>query len=297
MDDGADVLALGVVADGLLLDEGRHGDDLLQVVGGLLDILQHLLADLVFEHGQHGIHREHRRLVLVEGIGGGEQEALHTVNAAQRVGGQEGVVLEVEVGAGVLQLRRGGHALLRQQVDDLPDGIALRNGDLHQTLGLHIVALPVVHIHDEGAEVHVAVELIGTRLYIAAVMQEAAGQLEKALGIHQSRVLQLRGHVGQGVPLLHGDLHLHGGLVQRAEVVDQQPADACQQAGAQHHAHQIDGQPRPVVSALSAAAAAVVLLRGLLTAHLLGVPHGRLVLSVASVVIGHRNNSFQAVSR
>ena len=297
MDDGADVLALGVVADGLLLDEGRHGDDLLQVVGGLLDILQHLLADLVFEHGQHGIHREHRRFVLVEGIGGGEQEALHTVDAAQRVGGQEGVVLEVEVGAGVLQLRRGGHALLCQQVNDLPDGVALRNGDLHQPLGLHIVALPVVHIHDEGAEVHVAVELIGTRLHIAAVMQEAAGQLEKALGIHQSRVLQLRGHVGQGVPLLHGDLHLHGGLVQRAEVVDQQPADACQQAGAQHHAHQIDGQPRPAVSAFSAAAAAAALLRGLLTAHLLGVPHGRLVLSVASVVIGHRNNSFQAVSR
>lgn len=34
VDDGADVLALGVVADGLLLDEGGHGDDLLQVVGG-----------------------------------------------------------------------------------------------------------------------------------------------------------------------------------------------------------------------------------------------------------------------
>lgn len=47
VDDGADVLALGVVADGLLLDEGRHGDDLLQVIGGLLDVLQHLLADLV----------------------------------------------------------------------------------------------------------------------------------------------------------------------------------------------------------------------------------------------------------
>ena len=43
-------------------------------------------------------------------------------------------------------------------------------------------------------------------------------------------------------------------------------------------------------------AAAVILLRGLLTAHLAGVPHSRLVLSVVSFVIGH-SCSFQAVSR
>ena len=33
VDNGADVLALRIVADGLLLDQGRHGDDLLQGVG------------------------------------------------------------------------------------------------------------------------------------------------------------------------------------------------------------------------------------------------------------------------
>jgi hypothetical protein len=38
--------------------------------------------------------------------------------------------------------------------------------------------------------------------------------------------------------------------------------------------------------------AAALLLGGLLTTDLTGVPHGRLVLSVASVIIGHRKISF-----
>ena len=40
--------------------------------------------------------------------------------------------------------------------------------------------------------------------------------------------------------------------------------------------------------------AAALLLGGLLTTDLTGVPHGRLVLSVASVIIGHRKISFPA---
>jgi hypothetical protein len=294
VDDGADVLALGIIADGFLLDDGGHGNDLLQVVGRILDVLQHLLADLVFEHGQHSIYCEHRRLVLVEGVGGGKQEALHAVDAAQRVGGQEGVVLEIKVRAGVLQLSLGGHALLRQQVDDLPDGVALGDGDLHQSLRIHGILLPVVHVHNEGAEIHVAVELIGARLHVAAVMQEAAGQLEKSLGIHQSRILQLFGHIGHAIALVHGDLHLHRGLVQGAQVVDHQPADTCQQARAQHHAHQIDGGAGAAAGTAALFIAAALLLGGLLTTDLTGVPHGRLVLSVASVIIRHRKISFPA---
>ena len=45
---------------------------------------------------------------------------------------------------------------------------------------------------------------------------------------------------------------------------------------------------------VSFAVCAALLLGGLLTTDLTGVPHGRLVLSVASVIIGHRKTSFPA---
>ena len=243
IEDGGDVLALGLVADALLFDDGGHGNDLIQRVAAGIDIRHQLVVKLADEVGQHGVDVVHGGLFRIKGLGGGEQEALHTVHLAQHILLQEAVALELEVGAGVLQLLTGGDTGLRQDVDDLIDGLALGDDHLDPAVLVDLVQFIVVHVLDQAAVIHIAVQLPFTRVDGLAGVEEYTAEFEEATVIDQAGFLQLLGHIAYAVALLHGDGDLHIVLVQRAQVVEQQPAHAGQQAGDQYHAGQIQCGP------------------------------------------------------
>ena len=118
-------------------------------------------------------------------------------------------------------------------------------------------------------------------------MEKHAAEFKEAAVIDQPGVFQLFCHSAHTVTLVHlnGDLDII--LIQRAQVVKQQPTHAGQQTGDKHHARQIQG------GTLSAALFPVLFLfrRGsrALTAHLLGVIIGGFVIVL---ILGHNICSF-----
>ena len=140
-----------------------------------------------------------------------------------------------------------------------------------------------MHVLDQAAVVHVAAQVIIAGIDGVLGMEEQTAEAEKAAVVDKARVLQLFGHIAHAVALVHGDLDLHIVLVQRTQVVEQQPADTGQQTGAQHHAGHVQ-RHMP-----SAALALLLFLLGAagraLAAHLLGVVVGGLVIVVS--ILGH----------
>ena len=100
-----------------------------------------------------------------------------------------------------------------------------------------------MHVLDQAAVIHIAVQFPFTGVDGLAGVEEYTAELEEAPVIDQTGLLQLLGHGAYAVALLHGDGDLHIVLVQRAKVVEQQPAHTGQQAGDQYHAGQIQRGP------------------------------------------------------
>ena len=268
IEDGGDILALRVVVDGLLLDHGGHGDDLGETVAGLLDIRLHLLADLHLEGVEQCVDGEDG-LAGVELVRIGVEEALHAADVAELARIEERVVLKRIVRAGVRQLLDRADALAREQLDRLLHGVALRDGDFDLSLLLELRGLIVVHAADERAVVHVARQLIAAGVDELFVARDVGVELEEPLVVDEPLLLELSGDLPERLALrdLNGDGDVL--LVQRAQVVCQQPAETRQHDRAEHDAGDIDA---PVELFVFAAA----VLRALfpLAADLVRVPVG-----------------------
>ena len=161
----------------------------MQGVAAGVDIRHHVVVKLGDEVGQHGVDIVHGGLFRVKGLGGGEQEALHAVHLAQHVVLQEAVALELEVGAGILQLLAGGDTGLYHDINDLVDGLALGDDHLDPAVLVDLVGLIVVHVLDQAAVVHIAVQLPLAGVDGALCVEKQTAELEEAAVVDQSRVL------------------------------------------------------------------------------------------------------------
>ena len=212
-------------------------------------------VDLLVEVAEHGVESQLRPGAHVELVGIREQVALQTAGVAQVVVVHKDVVLELVVGGGVRELLHGAHAVLRHQLDDLLDAVALGDGQLHRLR----LAAGGAHTADEGHIVHLRVQSEGAGVQLGLRVVEPGEQAEEPLILDEPRLLQLRGHllhivVGDlldGAVLLlllrHlgdevlGDLEagLHRRLVQGGKIVGQHPAHPGEDGGAGGH----DSQP------------------------------------------------------
>ena len=167
-------------------------------------------------------------------------------------------------------------------MDDLGNGVALRNGDAD---GIRIqVAGGVVHTDDEGPVIHVRVQLISAGADLVLGVRHRGEQLEKPFVLDEAGILQLVRDGGDSI--IRG--HLNGGgdvlLVEGAQIVDEQPAHTRQDGRGDEHEQQIRENIEAALFPLSGTAGGCRL-SALAPAHLLRVPAG----GISPFVISHMN--------
>ena len=272
VDHGGDVAVVRAVR--LFFDQGCDGDDIVQVVAPLLRLGKQIVVQLAVEvvqqtlEGPGGLTH-----VGVELIGVREEIALQPADVRGLI--VDEVVVEVIVLGGVQQRLLRGHAVFRQQRDDLPDRVALRDSDSHR-VGTHIAA-GILHGHDHGPVVHLGGESIGAHADFLIGVGYGRKKAEEPLVIDEPRVVELVRHGPHGVVGRNFDGGLQRLFVESAQIRCQQPAHRGQQRRQQHHAHQIQHRVHPAAPAALASAPClrVFSLAGpLALAHLLLIPAG-----------------------
>ena len=201
---------------GLLFNQGCNGDDLLQIIAPSLRGRQQFVVQLAVKVGEHLIQRVGGLFgVDIELVGVREEIALQPADVLGVV--VDEAVIEFCGLGGLCQLLLGTDAVFRQQMDDLPDRIALGDRDTHR-FGSH-VAGGAAHAHDQSVVVHVGVQLIGAHADLLIRVGNAGVETEEPLVFDESRVLQLLGHRADIVLCCH--LHrdrCFGSAVKGAEV-------------------------------------------------------------------------------
>ena len=276
VDHRGDVGLIGAV--GLLLNEGGDGDDLLQAVFGGLHLLHPLPVHLAAEVVQQAVQRGAGLFAHVEIVGVREQIAL-------QAGQLMGIVVNEVVGeiillGGLRQGLLGVDALAGQQRDGLLHRVALRNGDPDRLR--RQVAGGVVHGRDQGHVIHVAVQGVGADADLLLRLVHPAEQLEEPLVVHQPRVVELVRDGTQIVVRRHFYGGLHRSLIERAEVVDQQPAHTGQHGGYHQHKQDIEKRVHP-----ASPPTAAVLRLGRGTSRPLPDPPGIPACGILISIIGH----------
>ena len=138
------------------------------------------------------------------------------------------------VGGHVLQLFHGGHALFFQQLKDLLHRLAFRDGH-----GNFFPAGGVAgHAVEQGAVVHVRVDLIGPLGDLVLAAGEGGEELKESLVFDDVVALELVCHAAEVALVVDGDGGAGALLVQGQHVVAQRPAHSGQHHG--HSAHQHD---------------------------------------------------------
>ena len=246
-------------------------------------------------------------VVLIELIGIREQIALQPGDV---LGGvvNKAVVIIGGLG-GFQQVFLGIDALFRQQTDGLHDGVALRDG--HGDGLRRQIAGGIVHSQNQGAIIHLRVQLIGADADFPVGMGDPGVKLEKPLVLNQPRIMELFGHGGHAVlrRYLHSRL-FHSAPVEGAEIRAKHPAHSCQNGGSQQNKQQIAAQPQHRVPSPAAGMVALgvtgrrALPPLLRPPDFLCIPAGGILSSVfghsflltSLSALRHRANSFKPLS-
>ncbi len=241
-----------LVGAGLLLDQRGHRHHLGYVHHGVLDVLlgegtlllhpgadagieivhrrEHLVRDLAGEVAQKLVDDTFRVVVHIEVVGVREQIALQPVCLAKGQILQE-LVVKVVVGRRVLQLLQSTDPVLRQHIEDLAAGVALREGQGHGGAGfagdLQRVGQRVV--------IELLVQLKGACAELVLQMAEGAIELEQKLIVDQAVLLEILRHRVQAVALADGDGDEIVRLGQGQHIVRRQPHSHRQHR--RHHQH------------------------------------------------------------
>ena len=196
-------------------------------------------------------------------------------------GGQvlEEGVLEGVVGGHIPQLLHGGHALFLQHGEDLVQGHALGNGHLHRLAAGRALA----HAADEGAVIHVGIQLIGagSNLVVPLHMGQRGEELEDQLVLDQAVFLQQIGHLVQGGALLNGDGGIVLRLVEGQHIAGGHPAQSGQQGRDADDKDHIEQRAETALAAFAAGPAAGRPGSGVIVAAARLLQMGRFVLPAA----------------
>ena len=186
---------------GLPLHQGGDGEDVRQAVAGLLEQLHQILVvgHLVVEVGEHGAEGQLRPSALVEVVGVREQIALQAADAAQILVVDEVVVLKDEVLGGLGQILHRSHLVLRQQLDDLADRVALGDGHVHRHGGAALGPHPA----DERHVVHLRVQGESSLGNLLIAVVDPAEQAEEPFVLNKPLLLEGGGHL---LHVVAGDL-------------------------------------------------------------------------------------------
>ena len=263
-----------IPAVGLLFNEGGNGDDLGQIIRGILQLFQDIPVDLPVEVIQQPFQGALGIMAHIEFIGVREEVTLQAADVLRLVVNK--LTVELRRLGGFQQFFLGVDTLFRQKPDNLADRVALRDRHCHR-IGAGVLRT-APHPHQKGVVVHVGVQFKGSRADFLIRVGDFGKEFEKPLVLDEAGVAEFVRHSVQIVRLRYGDGNIQHLLpVEGAHVRGQHPPHACQGGGGRHYKQHIDQQHQDRVPPFSPAA----LFRGggtgallLVFPHLLGVPVG-----------------------